>query len=293
MINDNIKKYRKEKGLSQEEMAVKLRVVRQTVSKWEKGLSVPDAEVLIKMSELLEVSVGQLLGTEIKSDNEVALTDELVRLNELLANKNQKENLLVLANKKRGLILFLAFAAMLISLIVKNEIISIVAVGACLLCAVAVLYRNLALLTSISTDDLRIGTLRVTTVFNGVVLIIGIIASVLVGLDVIVLSEVGEKIFAMLLVSCVMLVIGIISPRLPFSKHTGLRLPWTVQDEESWNIAHKIIGYISLPLVLLYVAGTWTLPNFEIVTLAIILAWIGIPSIISFLYFEKKMHGKV
>ena len=47
MINENIKHFRKTRGMSQEEMAVKLNVVRQTVSKWEKGLSVPDADVLI------------------------------------------------------------------------------------------------------------------------------------------------------------------------------------------------------------------------------------------------------
>lgn len=52
MINDNIRKYRKEKGISQEEMAVRLHVVRQTVSKWENGKSVPDAEALIGISKL-------------------------------------------------------------------------------------------------------------------------------------------------------------------------------------------------------------------------------------------------
>ncbi len=39
MINENIRKARKEKGISQEELAIKLNVVRQTVSKWEKGVS--------------------------------------------------------------------------------------------------------------------------------------------------------------------------------------------------------------------------------------------------------------
>lgn len=61
MINENIKHFRKTRGMSQEEMAVKLNVVRQTVSKWEKGLSVPDADVLIEMANLLDVSVSQLL----------------------------------------------------------------------------------------------------------------------------------------------------------------------------------------------------------------------------------------
>ena len=62
MFSDNVKKFRKSKNLSQEELALKLCVVRQTVSKWEKGLSVPDVEILLKLAEVLDVSVNHLLG---------------------------------------------------------------------------------------------------------------------------------------------------------------------------------------------------------------------------------------
>lgn len=62
MLNENIKSIRKAKGLSQEELAIQLHVVRQTISKWEKGLSVPDADRLIALSEALETPVGELLG---------------------------------------------------------------------------------------------------------------------------------------------------------------------------------------------------------------------------------------
>ena len=54
MLNENIRSIRKAKGLSQEELAIKLNVVRQTISKWEKGLSVPDSDLLISLSEVLE-----------------------------------------------------------------------------------------------------------------------------------------------------------------------------------------------------------------------------------------------
>ena len=57
MLNENIKNLRKAKGLSQEELAVKLNVVRQTVSKWEKGLSVPDSNMLISLADELDTSV--------------------------------------------------------------------------------------------------------------------------------------------------------------------------------------------------------------------------------------------
>lgn len=148
MIDKNIKRFRKAKGISQEEMAVELNVVRQTVSKWENGLSVPDADVLIQIAELLDVSVSQLLGIELESNSNVS--DELAKLNEQLAQKNRKEKVLLQANKKRGVILFLSFLSMLIALLVKNEIISILLVGICLLLAISILYRNLALLTSIN-----------------------------------------------------------------------------------------------------------------------------------------------
>ena len=62
MLSENIKTIRKSMGLSQEELAVRLHVVRQTISKWETGLSVPDAELLIALSEILETPVSTLLG---------------------------------------------------------------------------------------------------------------------------------------------------------------------------------------------------------------------------------------
>ena len=96
--------------------------------------------------------------------------------------------------------------------------------------------------------------------------------------------------FAMAIVSCVMIFAGIVSPKLPYNRHTGLRLPWTVQDEDTWNVAHRVIGYISLPIVLLYVACTWTVSNFELVTMCAMILWIGIPGIVSYLFFYRKMH---
>lgn len=91
MLQENIKSYRKEKGLTQEELAIRVNVVRQTVSKWEKGLSVPDADMLQKIAEVLEISVSQLLGKEEepeKDRNEVA--EQLSRINEQLAIRNRR-----------------------------------------------------------------------------------------------------------------------------------------------------------------------------------------------------------
>ena len=91
MFSENLKTIRKAKGYTQEELAIKVNVVRQTVSKWEKGLSVPDADVLSHIAEVLEVSVSELLGADIKqedSNNEVA--EQLAKISEQLAIKNRR-----------------------------------------------------------------------------------------------------------------------------------------------------------------------------------------------------------
>ena len=90
MLNENIKAIRKAKGLSQQELAVKLNIVRQTVSKWEQGLSVPDADLLIALSQALETPVSTLLGEtvmESEADRLQAISEKLEVINLQLAQR--------------------------------------------------------------------------------------------------------------------------------------------------------------------------------------------------------------
>lgn len=90
MLNENIKAFRKSKGLSQQELAVKLNVVRQTVSKWEQGRSVPDSDMLISLSEVLEIPVSTLLGEtviETEVDGLKAISEKLEVINLQLAQR--------------------------------------------------------------------------------------------------------------------------------------------------------------------------------------------------------------
>lgn len=91
MLNENIKNLRKSKGLSQEELAIKLNVVRQTVSKWENGLSVPDAGMLIALADELDTSVSTLLGENVQesdSDDLKAISEKLEVINLQLAKRS-------------------------------------------------------------------------------------------------------------------------------------------------------------------------------------------------------------
>ena len=90
MLSENIKAIRKSKGLSQQELAVKLNVVRQTISKWEQGLSVPDSDMLISISEALETPVSTLLGETViepEADDLKAISEKLEIINLQLAQR--------------------------------------------------------------------------------------------------------------------------------------------------------------------------------------------------------------
>lgn len=94
MLKENIKLMRKSKGLSQEELAIKLNVVRQTISKWEQGLSVPDSEMLVTMSEVFETPVSTLLGeniTENKVEDLKAISEKLEVINLQLAQRKERK----------------------------------------------------------------------------------------------------------------------------------------------------------------------------------------------------------
>lgn len=182
-------------------------------------MSVPDAEVLMRMASLLEVSVSTLLGSEIEDENSEHLTEKLAQLNEQLAEIQREQIVQKRAGEKIG---------------------------------------------------------------------VGIVTSVLVALNVISFSEYDERLFAMLLIACIMVFTGIVSPKLPFTRHTDLRLPWTVRDQDTWNVAHKVMGVISLPIACLYVGCSLTIADFEAVTLFAMLLWIGIPAVISYCFYMKK-----
>ena len=94
MLKDNLKTLRKNKGLAQEELSVKLNVVRQTISKWESGLSVPDAEMLISISEVFETPVSEILGENIeeKEKNDIkVISEKLEIINEQLSRKQKQK----------------------------------------------------------------------------------------------------------------------------------------------------------------------------------------------------------
>ncbi len=113
MLNENIRAVRKSKGLSQQELAVKLNVVRQTVSKWEQGLSVPDSDLLIALSEALETPVSTLLGESIPEPE----ADQLTAISEKLEVINLQLAQITCSRRKILHWLFIVFSAAVVALL--------------------------------------------------------------------------------------------------------------------------------------------------------------------------------
>ena len=121
MLNENIKNLRKAKGLSQEELANRLNVVRQTISKWEKGLSVPDSSMLISLADELDTSVSTLLGEtvpehDLKDTDLKSISEKLESINLQFAKRSRMKirliRYLLLALCVLIVVGFIAFAAM-------------------------------------------------------------------------------------------------------------------------------------------------------------------------------------
>ena len=155
----------------------------------------------------------------------------------------------------------------------------------------AFLYRNMGELTQVEEDSPKLGLLRQTVLFS--------LAYLALAVGAVWLSWTGrvsgrlEELLAAGLVCVFMVYLGNIAPRLPFNRYVGFRMPWTVTDEDTWILCHRLISYLTLPALVLYMAGVLALPGRVVqVTIVAILVWAGIPAALSGAFFYRKFHSK-
>lgn len=96
-FNNKLYELRKQKGFSQEELANRLNVSRQTISKWEVGESTPDMEKLVAISDLFEVSLDELVKGE---EPKLAEPSEQIVKSDFYSDI--KEQVLTVDNKKKA-----------------------------------------------------------------------------------------------------------------------------------------------------------------------------------------------
>ena len=193
--------------------------------------------------------------------------------------------------RKRWVLLLGSLAFMTASLLLPGEMgkLAVLLLGAVAL--LVFLYRNMGEMTGVEEGSPKLGLLKQTVIFTFGFLALAAGAVWLTETRQV--SERQEELLAAGLLCVFMVYSGNIAPRLPFNRYVGFRLPWTVTDEDTWILCHRLVGYTTLPTAVLYAAGVLALPGRVVpVTIVAILAWMGIPGVLSAVFYYRKFHPK-
>ena len=202
----------------------------------------------------------------------------------------------------------LSFSVLIIAVIVGNTTVSTFLVFVCLAASLAILYPNLAELSNVSENNPKVKSLKTVTIFNVVYFAVIILFSILIdrfeemGLLSRVFVNFSEsqinvisKFAIALILAVPMLFLGNIAPKIPFNRYTGLRMPWTVRDEKTWIVSHRVLGYISLPAAILVFVNVPTDMPLDIYVkfwwLGAFILWIAVPGVFSGIFYYKKQSG--
>lgn len=148
-----------------------------------------------------------------------------------------------------------------------------------------VLDLNMPKVAKLSEDNPKVRTMRsMNRLIIAVFIILG--AYYLVSPSITIATEVSDK-FLIVGIAVFIMIFGNISPKIPFNRYMGLRLPWTIRDEDTWKIAHRITGYLAFPVgILMIISSSFFKPQY--VAGVGIISWILIPSLYSLLFYYKK-----
>ncbi|HHX59457.1 MAG TPA: SdpI family protein [Epulopiscium sp.] len=161
--------------------------------------------------------------------------------------------------------------------------------GALILVALIVLDIKAPQITNLSADNPKIKTIRTINRISIFIIILIFLIIMLSPQKLESFIENNERIVAGL-ISLFMMVTGNISPKIPFNRYVGLRLPWTIRDGDTWKVAHRILGYISFPIAIFQLIFIFFYPV-ETVMKFSILTWIIIPGLYSLWFYYRKLKG--
>lgn len=144
-------------------------------------------------------------------------------------------------------------------------------------------------IVNLSEDNPKVKTFKFLNIFSLFIFILISIFTVLSHNNRVSITE-DNKSLIIGLISVFMMIFGNLSPKIPFNRYLGLRLPWTIRDEETWKIAHRLIGYLSFPIAIIMFIMSFFF-NGDTVGMFGVLTWVIIPSIYSFIFYYKKLKG--
>ena len=182
--------------------------------------------------------------------------------------------------------------AVVLAIAMGGGISSMAPVLLCALASVVILFRHLPELSNVSAENPKVKTLRFVTALN-LIAVAGLAAfGTLLEYGVIQLSPWQQTLVLPVLFGSLILIFGNAAPKIPFNRYTGLRLPWTVRDEEAWIAAHRCLGYLSIPCGILCFGGVGNLKASVYIPMAALGIWILVPAALSGVVFCRKWRPK-
>ncbi|MBS5968521.1 MAG: SdpI family protein [Clostridium perfringens] len=172
---------------------------------------------------------------------------------------------------------------------VKESNLTISIIGAVVIFTLIIFDVNAPKIAKLSEGNVKIKTMRTLNRLTILIIIIGCMFSILSPIKIS-LDPKTNEILLVGLCSIFIMFFGNLAPKIPFNRYMGLRLPWTVRDEDTWRVAHRILGYVSFPIgIVMFVLSFF----FKVETIVVtgVLTWIIIPSIYSLVFYYKKIKG--
>lgn len=195
-------------------------------------------------------------------------------------------------NKKIGKIFFIVVSLAILGLgfLMPESNVSTILIGVVTFVALTIFEIYIPQITGLSSENPKIKTMKRLNHATMVLIVIcfGVIEWIPSVKNYIMENE-GMS--GMILAAAIMAVIGNAAPKIPFNRYMGLRLPWTIRDEVAWKTAHKLLGYLTFPIVLLMVIGSFYIDPKEMIKYCV-LSWFLIPAVYSGWVYYQRLSGK-
>lgn len=172
---------------------------------------------------------------------------------------------------------------------VKESNLTISIIGAVVIFTLIIFDVNAPKIAKLSEGNVKIKTMRTLNRLTILIIIIGCMFSILSPIKIS-LDPKTNEILLVGLCSIFIMFFGNLAPKIPFNRYMGLRLPWTVRDEDTWRVAHRILGYVSFPIGIVMFVLSFFFKS-ETIVVTGILTWIIIPSIYSLVFYYRKIKG--
>lgn len=187
----------------------------------------------------------------------------------------------------RILFLITSLAILIMGIFIPKSNLVASIIGALVIISLIVFDAKAPTIAKLSKENPKVKTMRFVNRLTICILTIGSLFAVLSPLESSFSNQTNELIIVGV-ASVIIMVLGNISPKIPFNRYMGLRLPWTIRDEDTWKISHKILGYLSFPIAIIMFVLSFFF-DIEKVAVSCILIWIFIPSLYSLFFYYNKM----